>query len=437
MENEKITPIGISNWRNAKQQFGIKDSDRFGHIYVIGKTGVGKSTLLQNMAISDIQSGNGLAVIDPHGDIAENILHHIPEERIQDVIYFNPKDTNHPIAFNPLKGIHPNHHHLVASGLISTFKKIWSESWGPRMEYILRFALLTLLHYPDATLLDIQPLLTDISFRNRMLGYVPDTHIIAFWKNEFEKYSPALKAEATAPILNKTGLFLASIPLRNTVGQPTRGFRMQQVMDEGKIFIANLSKGELGEDASALFGSMLVTSMQLSALHRATQEEHTRKPFHLYIDEMHSFVSLSFADILAEARKYRLSLFLAHQYIEQLHEKIRAAIFGNVGTMIVFRVGAIDAEYLAKEFHPTFDETDLVGLPKHTMYLKLMIDGATSHPFSATTLPPIMYDVSHRQKVIEHSRKKYSKERAKVEEYIASRYKVVKESKAGTLFPHS
>jgi len=428
-EHSEITPIGKTDWRGKDQHFGIKNKDRFGHIYVIGKTGVGKSTLLQNMAIADIESGKGLAVIDPHGDIAEDLLHYIPEDRINDVIYFNPGDSEFPIAFNPLKGVHPDYHHLVASGLISTFKKIWADSWGPRMEYILRFSLLTLLYFPDATLLDIQPLLTDNIFRTRVLSYVKNPHIISFWKTEFEKYPPSLKSEAIAPILNKTGLFLASTQLRNIVGQKTRSFRMQQVMDDGKILIANLSKGRLGEDTSSLLGSIIVTSIQLAALHRSTQEEHKRIPFYLYVDEMHSFVSLSFADILAEARKYGLSLFLAHQYIDQLHEKIRSAVFGNVGTLITFRVGAEDAEYLAREFHPIFNESDLVNLPRHSIYLKLQIDGATSQPFSAKTTPLKEKATSHKEQVITASRKKYGKVRKDVEKDIFSRHEIKGEVK--------
>src|SRR5258706_899 len=336
-------------------------SSLFDFFYVIGKTGTGKNTLLINMAISDIQNGYGLCVIDPHGDVAETILNYVPKERINDVIYFNPADLAYPIAFNPLKGIHPDYHHLVVSGLIGTFKRIWADSWGPRLEYILRFALMTLLSFPDATLLHIQPLLTDPDFRSHTLSYVTNPHITSFWQNEFDKYPPAFRAEAIAPILNKTGLFLTSIPIRNIVGQKERSFKMQQVMDEGKILIANLSKGKIGEDSSSLLGSMLVTSIQLAALHRARQKELERKPFFLFVDEMHSFLSLSFTDILAEARKYWLSLFLAHQYIDQLHEKIRAAIFGNVGTIISFRIGVTDAEFLAKEFHPIFDKSDFVN----------------------------------------------------------------------------
>jgi hypothetical protein len=417
-ENSEITPIGITNWRNLRKRFGIKDKDRLGHIYAIGKTGVGKSTLLENMAISDIERGNGLCIIDPHGDLSEDILHYIPQSRIEDVIYFNPCDSEHPIAFNPLKGVHPDHHHLVASGLVSTFKKIWADSWGPRMEYILRFSLLTLLEAPDSTLLDIQPLLTDKEFRDLTLVYVKNPHVISFWRNEFDKYTPSLRSEAITPILNKTGLFLTSIPLRNIVGQKTRSFRMQEVMDKGKILIANLSKGQIGEDATALLGNMLVTSIQLAALHRAKQGEAYRKPFYLYVDEMHSFVSLSFADILSEARKYSLSLFLTHQYIDQLHEKIRSAIFGNVGTIISFRVGAEDAEYLTKEFYPVFEKEDFVHLPRYSMYLKLMIDGMTSKPFSATSIQLKDKGSSCKEEIIQASRKKYGRERKDIEQAL-------------------
>lgn len=407
MEND-IAYIGTINYRNSDQKFGIKDDDRLNHMYVVGKTGVGKTTLLHNLAIADIQNGNGLALIDAHGDIANEILNYIPEERIKDVIYFNPKDLEYPIAFNPLKGVHPNYHHLVASGLVATFKKIWAQNWGPRMEHILRFTLLTLLQYPDATLLDIQPLLTSEDFRGHVLSHVKDTHIYSFWKSEFEKYNPAFRSEVIAPILNKVGILTAITPLRNIIGQKVRRFRMQDVMDNKKILIVNLSKGELGEDAAALLGCIIVTQIQLTALYRARLPEHERIPFYLYIDEMQSFVTLSFTDILAEARKYRLSLFLTHQYIEQLDEKVCKAIFGNVGTIISFRVGAKDAAYLKKEFEPTFTEEDLVNLPKYGIYLKLMIDGATSRPFSATTLPKQPATENHKATIIANCRKKYS-----------------------------
>jgi len=384
-ENSEITTIGITNYRNTNQKFGIKDKDRLQHIYCIGKSGTGKSTLLTSMAISDIERGNGLCVIDPHGDVAKNLIKQIPEGRKDDLIYFNPKDIKNAIAFNSLKGIHPTYHHLVASTLIGTFKKIWSDSWGPRMEHILRFTLLTLLCVPDATLLDIQPLLTDEEYRAKAVQYVTDKHILSFWFGEFDQYSKSLRAEAISPILNKMGIFQVSAPLLATIGQKTRGFRMQEVMDKQKILICNLSKGELGEDASALLGCIMLTAIQHAALFRARQAEQARIPFYVYIDEMHSFVTLSFANILAEGRKYGLSLFLSHQYIEQLDDRIRSAIFGNMGTIISFRVGATDAEYLAKEFYPVFTQDDLVNLPRYAMYLKLMIDGTSSLPFSAVS----------------------------------------------------
>ena len=383
---KSLTYIGITNYRNTNLRFGIADIDRLAHIFCIGKTGVGKSTLLTNMALSDITKGKGLAVIDPHGDVAESLIKNIPRCRKKDLIYFNPADTVNGIAFNPLHGVHPQYHHLVASGLVSVFKKIWGDSWGPRMEYILRFSLLTLLEYPDATLLDIQPLLTDTLHRNKILEHVKNEATIAFWQNEFLKYSPIFRNEVIAPILNKTGLFLTSIPLRTVVGQTTTSFKMQRVLDGSKILICNFSKGLIGEDACTLLGSMLVTSIQLAALYRAKQPEHERVPFFLYIDECQTFATQSFVDMLSEARKYGLGVFMANQFLDQLHEKIRAAILGNCGTLISFRVGANDAELLAKEFYPVFEPIDLVSLPRYSMYLKLMIDGAASQPFSAQSI---------------------------------------------------
>lgn len=384
MDDYDITPIGYTNWRNQNIPFGIKDKDRLGHIYCIGKTGMGKSTLLQKMALSDITKGKGCGIIDPHGDVAKYLLERIPEDRKKDLVYINPSEDK-VVAYNPLHAVHPNYHSLVASGLISTFKKIWADSWGPRLEYILRFSLLTLLQYPYATLLDIQPLLTDPQFCENVLEYVKDDYIFDFWRKEFGKYSPAFRNEVTAPILNKMGAFVSSEPLRRMLGQQVSGFRMSQVMDEQKILVANLSKGELGEDASTIIGSILVTAIQLSALYRAKQPMEKRIPFYFYVDETHSFLSLSFADILAEARKYGLALFMAHQYIDQLQEEVRTAIFGNVGTLICFRVGANDAEFLEKEMEPVFNRNDLISLPKFEISLKLMIDGVSSRSFSALT----------------------------------------------------
>lgn len=377
-----LTHIGYTHFRNDNQPINIKDNDRLQHIYVIGKSGTGKSTLLKHMALSDINKGKGLCVIDPHGDLSKDILQNIPKERQNDLIYLNPSNQDHIIPFNPLRNIHPSYHHLVAGGLVSTLKKIWSASWGARMEHILRFTLLTLLNYPNATLLDIQPILTNTDFRIHVLTYKHPKEVLNFWHNEFNQYTPKQRSEYIAPILNKVGILSTSTPLKNTFGANTNTLKLNKVMDNNKILICNLSKGTLGEDASTILGSILTTSIQLTALYRATQPEHERIPFYLYIDEAHSFITQSITDILAEARKYKLSLFLAHQYLDQLQEPIRKAIFWNVGTIISFRIGATDAEYLAKEFYPTFKETDFIHLPKFHFYIKLMIDGEMSVGFS-------------------------------------------------------
>lgn len=386
---QDVTPIGVTNYRNNNRIFGVHDRDRLQHLYIVGKSGTGKSTVLANMAISDIRRGNGVCVLDPHADIVQQLAANVPDGRKGDLIYFDAADHNSGVTFNPLKAVHPKYHDLVASGLISTFSKIWERGWGDRMSYILKYTILTLLTLPNATLLDIEPLLTDQGFRNNAMRYVQEEHVIAFWYNQFDKYTPRFRSEAIAPILNKIGLFATSSALKRILGSKTSSFRLQQVLDGGKILLVNLSKGQMGEDASSLLGAMLINSIQLAALYRASQPEHSRKPFYLYIDECQSFVTLSFANILSEARKYRLSLFMANQYLDQLDERIRTAIFGNVGTLICFRVGATDADKLSMEFYPVFSQDDLVSLPRHAMCLKLCIDGATSEPFSAISLPPI------------------------------------------------
>jgi Type IV secretion-system coupling protein DNA-binding domain. len=311
--------------------------------------------------------------------------------------------------------VEPDKRHLVVSGLLSVFKKIWPEFWGPRMEHILRNAIFTLLEQPGSTLLDIPPILTDKIFRERAIAKVSNRIVRNFWFQEFDKYSVWLRSEATAPILNKVGQFLATPLIRNIVGQPKSAFNLRQVMDEGKILVVDLAKGRIGDDNCSLLGSLLVTKLQLAALSRADTPDEKRKPFHLYIDEIHSFLTLSFTDILSEARKYKLYLVMSHQYLDQLDERMRAAVFGNVGTLISFRVGAIDAKYLATEFYPTFDETDLVNIPNHHIYLKMMIDGHTSRAFSAVTMPPRKSDFSYRKTIIASSREKYGTRRGEVE----------------------
>ena len=427
---EQVTPIAITNWRDIRKAFGIRQRNRRGHMYIVGKTGTGKSSLMGNMIISDLTYGNGLALIDPHGDLAETILKFIPPRRAHDVIYLNPGDLEYPVPLNFLEKVEPEYRHRIVSGLISVFKKIWHEFWGPRLEHLLRFALFTLLDYPESTLLDVTRLFTDNSFRAKVLRYITQEAVRAFWLSEFDKYSPWLRSEAIAPILNKMGHFLTNSPLRNIVGQKENTFNLRKVMDEGKILIANLSKGAIGEDNCALLGAMLVSQIQLAALSRASIKERERRPFYLYVDEVHNFLTMSFADVLSESRKYGLNLILAHQYVSQLQEEVRNAIFGNVGTIISFRVGADDAQYLAREFIPAFDETDFVNLPNFHIYLRLMIDGVTSQPFSAVTLPLPEQGISTSDDIINESRRRYARLRKEVEQGILARYKTESKDKS-------
>jgi len=418
--NDDITIFAETTFRNKFTRFGIKRDDRRRHMYLIGKTGMGKSTILENMIIEDIRSGAGLAVVDPHGDLAEKVIQFIPPERINDVIYFNPADMENPIAFNVVEHVDSHLRHLVASGLIGVFQKLWADSWGPRLEYILRNAILAVLDYPGSTLLAVTRMLSDKAFRKKVIEKIEDPVVKAFWVNEFASYNDKFASEAVSPIQNKVGQFLSSSLIRNIVGQVNSSLDMRKIMDEGKILILNLSKGRIGEDNSALLGAMMITKIQLAAMSRVDIVEKTRQDFYLYVDEFQNFTSDSFANILSEARKYRLNLILAHQYIEQLSETVKFAVFGNVGTLIVFRVGAADAEALAPEFAPTFTEEDIVNLPKYEIYLKLMIDGMASEPFSARGLPPLSDSekTGNEEKVIKVSRERYSKKREVVEEKI-------------------
>ncbi|MFA6994898.1 MAG: CxxC-x17-CxxC domain-containing protein [Patescibacteria group bacterium] len=417
-----IAVFAQTTYRNEFKKFGIKVDDRRRHMYLIGKTGMGKSTILENMIVDDIRAGNGVAVVDPHGDLAEKIIRYIPSSRINEVIYFNPSDINYPIAFNVVEQVEPHLRHLVASGLIGVFQKLWADSWGPRLEYILRNTILAILDFPGSTLLGVVRMLSDKNYRKRVVANIKDPVVKAFWEKEFSGYADKFASEAVSPIQNKVGQFLSSSLMRNVIGQVKSSIDIRDIMDNGKILIMNLSKGRIGEDNSALLGAMMITKIQLAAMSRVDVPEKNRRDFYLYIDEFQNFSTDSFANILSEARKYRLNLILAHQYIEQLSEKVRPAVFGNVGTMIVFRVGAIDAEELVKEFTPTFTEEDLVNLPKYEMYLKLMIDGISSSPFSAAGLPPLREDeeTGNEQKVIDYSREKYASDRATVEEKIMS-----------------
>lgn len=418
--HNEITLFAETTFRNKFKKFGIKTDDRRRHVYVIGKTGMGKTTLIENMVYSDILAGKGVCYVDPHGDTAEKTLGWIPPDRINDVIYFNPADIEHPISFNVLEKVAPEYRHLVASGLIGVFKKQWADSWGPRLEYILRNAILALLEYPDSTLLGINRMLVDKNYNKKVISKITDPVVKSFWVDEYPKWNERVLQEVISPIQNKVGQFLSTSLIRNIVGQVKSSINLRKVMDEGKILILNLSKGRIGEDASALLGAMMVTKIQLAAMSRVDVAEEKRKDFYLYVDEFQNFATDSFADILSEARKYRLNLIIAHQYIEQLGEVVKPAVFGNVGTIICFRVGAADAEELVKEFTPVFTEEDLVNLPKYEVCLKLMIDGIASDPFSARGLPPLSKEeeTDNREKAIKVSRERYAKSRKVVEDKI-------------------
>jgi len=415
---KEITFFAETTFRNERKKFGIKTDDRRRHIYIIGKTGMGKTNLIENMVISDINAGHGVALLDPHGDSAEKIINFIPPERINDVVYFNPADSEYPIGFNILEVVDPKYKHLVAAGMMGVFKKIWPDVWSPRMEYILNNAVLALLDYPGSTLLGVNRLLADKEYRRRVIAKIQDPVVKSFWIEEYEKYNERFRTEAIAPIQNKVGQFLSASIIRNIVAQVKSTINIREIMDTGKILIVNLAKGRIGEDSSKLLGGMIITKLQLAAMERINIPEKERRDFYLYVDEFQNFMTESFANILSEARKYRLNLIIAHQYIDQLDEKVKAAVFGNVGTIIAFRVGSADAQVLEKEFAPVFTADDLVNIPKYNIYLKLMIDGVASNPFSAVCLPPITQETGSAEKVIKVSRERYTTKREIIEDKI-------------------
>ncbi len=420
----EINFFGETNFRNLRKKFGIKLDDRRRHFYAVGKTGMGKTAMIKNMAIQDIQNGLGIGFIDPHGEAADEILDFIPENRIQDVVYFNPGDIKYPVAFNVMEKVSPENRHIVVSGLMSVFKKLWPDVWSARMEYILNYTILALLESPDATLLGINRLLADVDYRKKVVDQVQDPVVKAFWVQEYSRYTQRYEVEATAAIQNKVGQFISNPLIRNIIGQVHSTIDMREIMDSRKILIANISKGLVGEDSSRLLGGLLVTKMQLAAMSRVDIPEEQRQDFFLYIDEFQNFATESFVNILSEARKYRLALILSHQYISQLgvgdEAHVKDAVFGNVGTIVCFRVGAEDAEFLEAEFMPEFLATDFVNLGKYTIYVKLMIDGVASRPFSAQTMPPLPTPpVSFRDQIVQFSRGKYATASSIVEEKIA------------------
>ncbi len=422
--NKDVTYLGLTTYRDKNQLFGIKRKDRRQHVYILGKSGTGKSVLMFNMIIQNIQNGEGVCMVDPHGENVEAILSAIPRHRLKDVIYFNPADADYHIGFNVLELIDPQYKHLVASGLMGIFTKIWANAWSARMEYILNNTILALLDTPGTTLLGIPRMLVDKDYRQKIISNLKDPVIKAFWVHEYEAWQDKFRNEAIAPIQNKVGQFLSTSIIRNVVGQTKSTINIFDMMNEGKIFLVNVSKGRIGEDNSALLGGMIITKIQLAAMERVRIPEEHRKDFYLYVDEFQNFVTDAFAGILSEARKYRLNLTVAHQYTAQLisdkSSAVRDAVFGNVGTIIVFRVGADDADFLEKEFEPEFVPQDIVNLPNYKVYMKLMIDGVTSRPFSAKTLPQMVKggDREIEAEVIKSSRELYCKSKEEVEKEI-------------------
>ncbi|HWP61525.1 MAG TPA: type IV secretion system DNA-binding domain-containing protein, partial [Candidatus Paceibacterota bacterium] len=421
-DERRITYFAATHTRGKQEMFGIRAIDRGKHMYVIGKTGMGKSTMLENMAIQDIQNGEGLCFIDPHGSTAEKLLDFVPYERINDVVYFAPFDTDYPVGFNVMEDVGYDKRHLVVSGLMGALKRIWVDAWSARMEYILQNTLLALLEYPGSTLLDVNRMLTNKTFRTAVVDCITDPIVKAFWTEEFANFTDSYTREATPAIQNKIGQFTANPLIRNIVGQSTSSFDLRKIMDERKIFIVNLSKGRMGETNASLLGSMLTVKIYLAAMSRADEPAAVlaRLPrCYFYVDEFQSMMNEAFADILSESRKYKLALTLANQYVEQMEEKVRFAVFGNVGTLICFRVGPFDAEVLKTVFEPTFIAEDLVGLGLGQIYLTLMIDGVGSAPFSAQTIPPIETPrISYKDDVISHSRAMFARQKADVENAV-------------------
>ncbi len=418
--DENISVFGLTNFRGVNHQFGMLRRDRSRHVYIIGQTGAGKSGLLELFALSDIFHDQGYAIIDPHGDFAINNLKFIPKSRVDDVVFFNPADRAHPVAFNPLEVSDENRKPNVASEVIGVLKRMFGDSWGPRLEHILRNTLLALLDRPSATMLDISRMLTDANFRRETLEYCKDVTVLQFWKQEFGSWAEKQVTESVAPVLNKVGAFTANPIIRNIVGQPKSSFDVRKIMDEGKILVVNLSKGLIGEDNAGILGAFLVTKIQLAAMSRSDIERvEDRRPFYLYVDEFQNFATDSFAVILSEARKYGLNLTVANQYISQMTESVRNAVFGNVGTMISFRVSGDDAPTLAKQFAPEFDDQDLLQMANRSFIINMIIGGEKARAFSATTLsiPAAPKDDCYEQ-IIKHSREVFARPRAEVEQAI-------------------
>lgn len=418
--DENISAFGMTNFRGIKHQFGMLRRDRSRHVYIIGQTGSGKTGLLALFALSDIFHGHGYAIIDPHGDFAVDNMRFIPGGRLKDVVYFNPADTSYPIGFNPLEVFDPNQKPNISSEVIGVLKRMFGESWGPRLEYILRYTILALLDRPSTTMLDITRMLTDKKFRTETLTYCQDTVVLSFWRTEFASWNEKFASEAISPVLNKVGAFTANPIIRNIIGQPKSTFNIRQIMDEGKILIVNLSKGLIGEDNASILGSFLVTKIQLAAMSRSDISRiEDRRPFYLYVDEFQNFATDSFATILSEARKYALNLTVANQYVSQMSETVRDAVFGNVGTLVSFRVSADDAPILSKQFEPQFEPNDLLQMHNRNFIINMVIAGEKAPAFNATTLTLPTPQADNTGRIIENTRLNYSRPRAEIEDEIS------------------
>lgn len=415
-----ISLLGVTNFRGTNTVFGFYREDRGRHVYILGQTGTGKSGALELLTLSDIFYDQGFAVIDPHGDYAQAVMSFIPQRRLDDVVYFNPADTSYPIGFNPLEITDPSLKGHISSELVGVLKRLFAESWGPRLEYILRYSLLALLDYPNSTMLDITRLLTDKKFRAKVITYIDDPVVKNFWVTEFASWNDKFASEAVAPVLNKVGAFTANPMIRNIIGQTKSTFNLRKIMDEGKILIVNLSRGLMGEDNAGILGAMMVTKIQLAAMGRADMPMSERRPFYLYVDEFQNFATDSFATILSEARKYGLNLTVANQYISQMSEEVRNAVFGNVGTIVCFRISPDDAPFLQKYFEPQFEAGDLIQQHSRFFVTTMMISDEKAPAFSAKTLnlPSPQDNLSSR--IIGLSRERYAQERAVVEELVRS-----------------
>jgi hypothetical protein len=420
-KTKDITAIGKTNFRGISKVFGIKTDDRRKHMYVIGKTGMGKSTLLENMIASDLENGNGIAVIDPHGDLVEAVLNFVPKKRSNQVLVFDPSDKDFPVSFNMMECKSEEQQSFIASSLLGVFKKMFDNSWGPRLEYILRNTILALTEVPGTTLLGIMKMLNDEKYRESVLSKVSNRMVLSFWNDEFKKWPQKQQLEAVAPIQNKVGQFLSSSLVRNVFGQPKSSIDLRFAMDTKKIVLINLSKGKIGEDNSSLLGAMFITKFQIDAMSRANIPHDERKDFYLYVDEFQNFATDSFATILSEARKYKLNLTMANQYIDQMGDSVKSAVFGNVGSIVSYQVGADDADVFARQFSAQVEPDDILNLPKHKAYIRLMIDGISSQVFSADMLPPPQQnhlELAKKETIIKLSRERYAKKREFVEEKI-------------------